>query len=86
MDEAVASLLRTAGFSNDTIRALAPGVNAIITQRIAEARKHEGNVVVTKNSEGVIVTVTRQDEEGRIISVISESSTNRSNEGEKANG
>ena len=32
-----------------------------------------GEVVVTKNAAGLIVAVTRQDEEGRILSVISES-------------
>ena len=33
-----------------------------------------GEVVVTKNEDGAIVAVTRQDEEGRILSVIAESS------------
>jgi hypothetical protein len=74
MDEGIAAMLRAAGFGNDTIRALAPGINAIIAQRIAEDRKNEGHVVVTKNEAGVIVMVTRQDEEGRIMCVISESS------------
>jgi len=32
---------------------------------------HEGEVVVTKNSEGVIVSVTRQDADGKILSIIS---------------
>lgn len=34
---------------------------------------HEGEVVVTKTQAGQIVAVTRQDEEGRVLSVIAES-------------
>lgn len=33
----------------------------------------EGEIVITKNEDGVIVSVTRQDDEGRIISVLAES-------------
>ncbi|HDR3036400.1 TPA: hypothetical protein QCK83_006094, partial [Pseudomonas aeruginosa] len=34
-----------------------------------------GEVVVTKNESGAIVSVTRQDKEGRVLSVIAESAT-----------
>jgi hypothetical protein len=33
----------------------------------------EGEIVITKDEDGVIVSVTRQNEEGRIISVLAES-------------
>ena len=35
--------------------------------------QHSGDVVVTKNEQGQIVCVTRQDAEGNILSVIAES-------------
>lgn len=38
-----------------------------------EAAAPAGEVVVTKNSTGQIVAVTRQDEEGRVLSVIAQS-------------
>ena len=42
---------------------------ALVAQRAAEAER--GEDVVTKNDAGHIVAVTRQDEEGRILSVLS---------------
>lgn len=38
-----------------------------------QALAKEGDVVVTKNTDGVIVAVTRQDEEGRVLKIISQS-------------
>lgn len=43
-------------------------------------RKRRGEVVVTKTPEGEIVAVTRQDDEGRILSVIAEADRQRSGE------
>jgi hypothetical protein len=40
---------------------------------LAAPPQHEGEIVVTKNEAGQIVCVTRQDEEGRILKVLSES-------------
>ncbi len=34
-----------------------------------------GEIVVTKNEQGQIVAVTRQDKEGRVLSIVAESST-----------
>ncbi len=47
-------------------------MQAEIDERRAQAE--QGEVVVTKNEAGQIVCVTRQDDEGRILKVISESS------------
>ena len=40
--------------------------------RVAQQLLQQGEVVVTKNPEGQIVCVSRQDDEGRILSVIDE--------------
>lgn len=40
-------------------------------------RKRKGEVVVTKTPEGEIIAVTRQDDEGRILSVIAEADSKR---------
>lgn len=45
-----------------------------VIQTCKEAlEQHSGDVVVTKNEQGQIVCVTRQDAEGNILSVIAES-------------
>ena len=46
-------------------------------------KQPEGDVVVTKTEEGYIVCVTRQDEEGRVISVIAEGKIPREREDTK---
>jgi hypothetical protein len=46
---------------------------ADIWRDIAAPAVPEGEIVITKNEDGAIVSVTRQDEEGRIISVLAES-------------
>lgn len=47
-----------------------------IEELLAEiARLKHGEVVVTKNEAGQIVAVTRQDDDGKILSVIAESSS-----------
>lgn len=43
-------------------------------------RKQKGEVVVTKTQDGEIIAVTRQDEEGRILSVIAEADRQRRGE------
>lgn len=40
-------------------------------------RKRQGEVVITKTPEGEIIAVTRQDDEGRILSVIAEADRQR---------
>lgn len=45
-------------------------------------RQRRGEVVVTKDDTGAIVAVTRQDEEGRILSVIAEADRKRGGEPE----
>lgn len=47
--------------------------HAIANHAAAMVQAPKGEVVVTKTQEGQIVAVTRQDEEGRILSVIAES-------------
>ncbi len=49
--------------------------HATITAQAARIAELEGRgeVVVTKNYKGQIVAVTRQDDEGRILSVLAES-------------
>ncbi|HBO2431074.1 TPA: hypothetical protein L4H33_006767, partial [Pseudomonas aeruginosa] len=44
-------------------------------QARAALAQPSGEVVVTKNESGAIVSVTRQDKEGRVLSVIAESAT-----------
>lgn len=44
---------------------------------LLEASTQRGEVVVTKTEAGQIIAVTRQDEEGRILEVIAEASTQR---------
>lgn len=47
-------------------------------QRLTEAdRQRQGEVVVTKTPEGEIIAVTRQDDEGKILSVIAEADRER---------
>ncbi|HCF6961749.1 TPA: hypothetical protein NIJ39_004033 [Pseudomonas aeruginosa] len=41
-------------------------------ERDAALAQPSGEVVVTKNESGAIVSVTRQDKEGRVLSVIAE--------------
>ena len=47
---------------------------ASIIREAIKTIEQEGEVVVTKNQDGHIVCVTRQDEDGRILKIISESS------------
>lgn len=42
----------------------------ILCLKVDDLVNHEGEVVVTKNDEGQIVAVTRQDEDGQILKVI----------------
>lgn len=51
-------------------------VNQAVTDGETEGR---GNLVITKNSAGVILAVTRQDSDGKILDVIAEST--HSNDG-----
>lgn len=56
-----------------------PGLCSECTADASRARaalaQPSGEVVVTKNESGAIVSVTRQDKEGRVLSVIAESAT-----------
>lgn len=42
-------------------------------EKVATDRLKEGQLVVTKNDQGIIVAVTRQDDEHRILKVVAES-------------
>lgn len=46
--------------------------HAWVIRAMRNALVADGSVVVTKNAAGVIVAVTRQDDEGRILRIISE--------------
>lgn len=50
-------------------------VSGRTAERDAALAQPSGEVVVTKNESGAIVSVTRQDKEGRVLSVIAESAT-----------
>lgn len=61
--------------TNIQFDAVATKANLELMQKVNDfIENNKGDVVVTKNEQGVIVGVTRQDKEGRILSVISESS------------
>jgi hypothetical protein len=55
-----------AGYTDNQMRAYARAA-------LAARGEPEGDIVVTKTPDGQIVAVTRQDDEGRILSVIAES-------------
>lgn len=55
---------------------------AAIDEAIEAERKRQGEVVVTKTPEGEIIAVTRQDDEGKILSVIVEADRKRRGEPE----
>jgi hypothetical protein len=44
-----------------------------VAKQAKEAARPQGDIVITKNDVGQIVTVTRQDEDGRILSIVAES-------------
>lgn len=63
-----------------TIEDARNGLDALIREfklPAPEPVPDEGNVVVTKDENGHIVAVTRQDEEGKILSVIAESTPHK---------
>lgn len=55
-------------------------IRAYALAAIEAYRKRKGEVVVTKTPEGEIIAVTRQDDEGRILSVIAEADSKRRGE------
>ncbi|HFF6228267.1 TPA: hypothetical protein ACOEC1_000201 [Stenotrophomonas maltophilia] len=72
--ELLASALMEKGEHLDAAHALSGDMDGTPAHRaiIAALTPHEGHVVVTRNEAGQAVAVTRQDDEGRILSVIAE--------------
>lgn len=67
-----AEMVRSGTFKGDA----ADGYQTTMRAIIAALTPPEGHVVVTRNEAGQAVAVTRQDDEGRILSVIAELGSN----------
>jgi hypothetical protein len=79
-DANITRLLIEAGIDETQAKLLLPGLHAIVTARVDAVLAQQGHVVITKNEAGQILAVTRNDDEGRVLSVISESTPNQPKE------